>query len=449
MLKKFANLRINFVITFFGAALIILMIKLTPLLLPSYYFNFSTLLGGGSEPFIVDPPGVTGKKLCELMRAQGVSEKSFNQHINCSIEFIASSSNKPLFSTEETDKIYNTIISSDAEVRAAIDQAATTVTIEQLSDDKIKDFAADDQNVSDLRDAIVQHYVDQFTPVINGGSKKVDKKLNELLKTNTGNQAEEDSTEEFQPRNLSPDTVDRVIRAHQTLKPQLTSDAFAHQVGPIKKSSVDKILKETMSRDDFASNISQSYIDNFTDGLQEKIKQAFAQFQIVGGKEHDREVIFNEIKKVSLSYYVISILVRLAPVILFGLITGALFGRDELLSISLAGALAAFLLSWPLMLMWDQLVSLTWQSKRNTFLLFYAAYIFSYLMVAYSSAIFGGWLTERAGLQPIVRRAQAPANVALSFTWHEVAASLTGTVVTNVLLYGWHLIIASSAATHS
>lgn len=449
MLTKFADLRINFVITFFGAALIMLMIKVTPLLLPSYYFNFSTLLGGSSEPFIVDPPGVTGKKLCELMRAHGISESSFKQHISCDVNFAESGATKSLFSPEEADKIYDAIIASDANVRAAIAQAASDVTVKQLSDDDIRTLAAGDRSLSDVQDAILEHYTEQFTPVINNGSASVVSKLDELLKTNTTNEAEEGPTNELRLKKLSPDTINRIIDAHQMLKPQLTSDALARDIGPIKKSSVDKILKASTIRDDIAFGVPQFYVGSFTDRLHKKIEQAFAHFQIASGKEHDREVLFKEIQRVSLGHYIISILVRLVPVILFGFVTGALFGRDELLSISLAGALAAFLLSWPLMLMWDRLVSFTWQSKRETFLLFYAVYIFSYLMTAYSFAMFGMWCIERAGLRPMMRRAQEPVNLALSFTWQKVAGTLMGAVVINAMLYGWNLIIASNAPTQS
>lgn len=449
MLTKFTNLRINFVITFFGAALIMLIIKVTPLLLPRYYFNFSTLLGGGSEPFMVDPPGVTGKKICELMRAHGISESSFNQHISCDINFAESGANKSVISAEEVDKIYDTIIASDASVRAAIAQAASAVAIKQLSDDDIRTLAADDRSLSDVQDAILQHYTDQFARVINDGSASVVAKLDELLKINTTNEAQERPTNDLQLKKLSPDTVSRIVQAHQTLKPQLTSAAFARDIGPIKKSSVDKILKAGAVREDIPSGVPQFYVNSFTDELHQKIDRAFAQFQIASGKERDRELLFKEIQKESLGHYIVSILVRLAPVVLFGFITGAIFGREELLSISLAGALAAFLLSWPLMLMWDRLVSFTWQSKRETFLLFYAVYIFSYLMTAYSFAMFGRWCIERAHLRPLMQRAQEPTEVTLSFTWQKVAGTLMGAVVTNAMLYGWNLIIASNAPTHS
>ena len=58
--------------------------------------------------------------------------------------------------------------------------------------------------------------------------------------------------------------------------------------------------------------------------------------------------------------YAISILFRLTPVIVFAFVLGALLGKGELLSISVSAAFASFLLCWPLILNWDQLVNERW-----------------------------------------------------------------------------------------
>src|SRR5688572_17738751 len=78
----------NFLIAFAGAALIIFAIKVTPLLLPAkYYFSFSSIMGSGTEPFIVDTPGVTGKKLCAVLEKYDIPKERF-QHVNCTLDYL-------------------------------------------------------------------------------------------------------------------------------------------------------------------------------------------------------------------------------------------------------------------------------------------------------------------------------------------------------------------------
>ena len=68
--------RVNFAITFLGAFLLMFLIRLTGLLPSQYYFSFSKLVAGDRGPFLVDPPSVTGAKLCELLRANGISPET-------------------------------------------------------------------------------------------------------------------------------------------------------------------------------------------------------------------------------------------------------------------------------------------------------------------------------------------------------------------------------------
>src|SRR5262249_25505499 len=103
MLAKLVEFRVNLLITFFCAALLILLIKATRLLLPAKsFFDFSKLVGGSSEPFIVDPPGVTGQKLCELIAKYGVPPDSFRKRIACDEDY----ENLEPFTAEEVDEIY-------------------------------------------------------------------------------------------------------------------------------------------------------------------------------------------------------------------------------------------------------------------------------------------------------------------------------------------------------
>src|SRR5437588_5539727 len=64
--------RVSVPIVLAGAALIIALVRLTALLPEKYYFRFSTLVGSDRSPFIVEPPGVTYARLCDIVRKRHV-----------------------------------------------------------------------------------------------------------------------------------------------------------------------------------------------------------------------------------------------------------------------------------------------------------------------------------------------------------------------------------------
>ena len=149
---------------------------------------------------------------------------------------------------------------------------------------------------------------------------------------------------------------------------------------PIRKSSIDAILADTFMRSDLSERIEGYYLSRMLTALRGVMVSTFRAHQLApGGKmDRDRSLMFSEINKFSYIDYVVSVLVRLAPVLIFGIVAGILFGPSELFSISFAGGFAAFLLTWPLMLMWDTLVSSSWVNKKELFFAFYAAYIVSF-----------------------------------------------------------------------
>ena len=117
-----------------------------------------------------------------------------------------------------------------------------------------------------------------------------------------------------------------------------------------------------------------------------------------------------------------------------------------MLSIGIAGALAAFLLSWPLMLMWDHLVQSTWQDKKTTFLAFYAAYVAAFFLTARASALLGAKLRQQThGVEP---EDLAPGETPQEFqiNWSKVMTNLAGAAIINLLVFAANVIIPLQAS---
>jgi hypothetical protein len=216
---------------------------------------------------------------------------------------------------------------------------------------------------------------------------------------------------------------------------------------PIRKSSIDAILADTFMRSDLSERIKGYYLSRMLTALRGVMVSTFRAHQLApGGKmDRDRSLMFSEINKFSYIDYVVSVLVRLAPVLIFGIVAGILFGPSELFSISFAGGFAAFLLTWPLMLMWDTLVSSSWVNKKELFFAFYAAYIVSFFLVARCGAILGIWLRSIVGLARLPESAQEKIDTGIRMTWREVVVNIMGAGVINILVYAWNVTLPLSA----
>jgi len=122
----------------------------------------------------VDPPGITGKKLCELMNEHRISQKSFNGLILCTLNFADSeteSTNRPAFSREEVDEIYTLALRTDPAARSAIIEAVKRGKIEPLTDAEVRRFAIQEKSTSALFEQIYDHYSTQVSSLVGAGPR--------------------------------------------------------------------------------------------------------------------------------------------------------------------------------------------------------------------------------------------------------------------------------------
>src|SRR5262245_54105715 len=176
-----------------------------------------------------------------------------------------------------------------------------------------------------------------------------------------------------------------------------------------------------------------------------QLREAFAAHEIAPkARQEARQLMFRQISTAGLGEYLIAVAVRLLPVIVFGLVLGFIFGRTELASIGLAAAVTAFLLSWPLMLMWEKLVGYQWQAQRPLFMLFYTVYIFSFFVTARMSAVWGAGL--RNVVSPLPLGGSIGQSEAAVVTSREVVINILAGIITNAVVYGWNVLLPLTAA---
>jgi hypothetical protein len=426
VLAKLSDLKVNFLIVFVGAPLIILAIKAAGLLLPpKYYFSFSKLVAGSSEPFIVDPPGITAKKLCEVLAREAIPRSAFYGRIRtCDRDY-----ERP-FTREERDRIYDVAIRSDAEIRTAYREAEASDPPQPLSDERVREIAAGKSSVADAIQAVTDYYLNEIGRMFNAYDADRIAALYEPPDALDTMPDEDDNR-----RKLSDDVVAQIVRAHTTVRNDLAGINFAQRIQPIKKSALDEILSHQDGSKNVGPRISLYYTDQVDDFVRSTITNGFARYNLT----INRKVVFEEINKFSWANYLLSALVRLTPVFLFGLLCGMLFGRAEIFSASLAGGLAAFLLSWPLILMWDRLVQGSWTDKKWLFFSFYAAYVVSFFLTARCAAVIGARLREHL---PAIRGKIADGGV----TWRDIAINTAGALAINAVVYAWNVYLPLSSA---
>jgi hypothetical protein len=456
-LQEIKAFRGNFLIAFAGAALIIFLIKVTPLLLPAkYYFSFSSLMGSDTEPFIVEPPGVTGQKLCALLEKYDIPKDRFARQIDCSLDYVketkARSSIEAPFLPQEKDKIYTVALQSDSQLRSDIGAALQSPEITLPTAADVNAIVSQSGSVSRAFDKLFGSYKSTLDAAVNGAvSEKVksafaaDLEASNRRAQSSGSEGEDDSESVGGVTNPLPDAMRaKILEAFHKASARLDQAQLASAVAPITKSEVDRAIAESYGWygiDDslvgyYKRALSDHYVHNV---LMEEFKASGLD---VKTPDEERRLIYAEINKFSWENYVIAILVRLAPVVIIGILLGIVFGQSELLSIGVAGAMAAFLLSWPLMLMWDRLVQSSWQDKKTTFLLFYAAYVAAFFITARASALIGAKVHEKTS---IGARLATAGGAPKEISWLSIATNVVASIFANVAVYIGNVIIPLQA----
>ncbi len=456
MLRYLLAFRVNIAIVFLGAFSVMALIKLSSYLPAKYYFSFSKLFAGASEPFIVDPPSVTGAKLCALMSKHNLSPGDIGRSIDCSAKLEVQSavpSGTALFEPAEIDRIYSTALRTDPQLRQALVNTGSGFNPEPLAPEKLDEILSTSGSVNEAYRRIWETYSNalysRLDDAIGRGVKTVfgDVRVREAPQAAAG-QGGTGSGDEVKLKGLSDDETQRIRRAHQAFLADLAASGIGAKASPLTKTKVDEIIKTAYSADSIQYGVTGHYRDTIIGGTEALLRSKFSDAGVTPvAEEQARRILFQELVKDGLNNYIIATLIRLVPVLIIGLVLGFMFGRAELLSSAFAGALAAFLLTWPIMLMWDRMVQSTWHDQKLMFMGFYAVYIISFFLTAKVGALIG--IRAREGAPGHITGTIDRETAAISLkgvSWGELATNIVIGLLANGAVAAWNLVIPLSAA---
>lgn len=425
--------RVNAVLLFAGAFLIIGAIQLTALLPEKYYFRFSNLVSSESSPFMVEPPGVTYAKLCELVRLNRLEKPTFAAALDCSD---VGASAGPSYGLTHEDAIYRAAYVNDASIRRWLANADKDFQPTPLSQEDLVSIIDDSSSLgqaiaeieNQYRSQVYEHFKDATEAQLEGGFASLPDEAPDYEEPET-------------PSSIDDSTRNLLLASHEAVAAQV---AVPHEavIAPITKSDIDKFISYASSRDDVISSVAGYYLDQLAQQYDELIKSGIKQAGI--DRDADSRKVDRAMMSAGLGNYLIAVLVRIAPVLIFGLVIGLIFGPTEIGTAALASALAALLLAWPVILMWDRLVSYEWQDRRALFLAFYVLYILSFYATGRLGAILGVKLRSRVPQNWLLHA--EPAVAAAPAMSHSIAKDLLLFVATNATLYVANVFASSLTA---
>lgn len=450
MLRHILLLRVNLAILVIGAFGIIFSIKLTSLLPSQNDFSFSKLVVGDTGPFLVNPPSVSGHRLCEILKKHLISPEQVSLGpVDCNLVREDSGDPKPreAFSQEAIDQIYATAIKSDYDLRSHLVGVAPQLNFAAMSEDELNRMLEEARTLDHAFERLKYFYNNQVRENLGQSVRRAVEKLYASLPKHP---VEEGMTETLRSQlpPLSAEQRSRITAISHSMPAKLRETIGNITLVEIGKPDVEAILKTASGIRDISNGVTKHYLDQMTQGVNDRLEEAFEAAGLKRiGKQEARRKLFSELSEAGIRKYVIAVLIHLSPVLLFGVLLGFIFGRPEFLSIAAAAALAAFLLSWPLMLMWDRLVGAQWATQKPLFMVFYAFYILSFFITARLGAVFGALMrTKVVGRKEVLIATGGRSFSIEAVTWNEFGINLLTGVVINAAVYAWNIIIPMTIA---
>ena len=433
--RELLNIRVNFIIVFIGAFLVIFLIKLTSLLPAQYYFNFSKLIGSDTSPFLVDPPSVNTTKLCAVLKKNRIDPGSIPTVGNCKKQ------PKPVadsLSKDQIDLVYELAFKTDTEIKSGFGQAAKTFQVQPMTEEAFDEILSQSGTPASAFTSI-EYAVDKV--ISNHFEQMVGPQIASAF---AGIRDPVIAPQIQQPaKQLSNNDIIKIKQAYLAFIAQFqNSHPDKTIIASIKKSYLDENIAAMYSSNSVQAIVYNYYLNQIKDPAIAKLRQTFEQKGLVWNEQKKKKILYEAVLKGGIANYGIAIAVRIIPVLLFGFVLGIIFGRYEFFSISLAGAFAAFLLSWPVILLWDTVVQSSWHEKKNIFLIFYLLYISAFFLTARVGAMFGILLHRTMPEALIIRPTTVgEASTISAISFKEISFNLIAGLLVNSVVYAFNLVI--------
>lgn len=169
---------------------------------------------------------------------------------------------------------------------------------------------------------------------------------------------------------------------------------------------------------------SDSYLDlrEIAEGRDPRIEKSF-EYYVSLSKSADIKFVASSIVKNDNFSFVVSIILKLMPAFLAGIVVCMASKTQDFMSASFAMGSLAFILCWPVILLWDSVVSSAWQDSKLMFYILYGCYIIGYFTSCYVGCAIGTKMlsTLDKGMQPI------------SLDWPKVIGAAISTTLTSLV----------------
>jgi hypothetical protein len=374
------------------------------------------MVKGSDEPFVVEPPSVTGTRLCQLLHKYGIdpqdSRRYFEISTNCDETFAEQGDKKaqPIALSKSTkDTLYRRSFQIDREAlnklnsdvalrikamtNAELNQLIKSSASPQFAFHKIQEYYKNLLSQED-QSALRPYIEETFRNTIPSDStNQKTETLNEEQDNNSVSAGQADS-------GLSQKDIALITAAHDRFIKMFLSEDFSKNAG-INVSDVDQILSHVSYSNELGRGIYDFYRGKADAALERDLRTAFREKGLGLLPAELRSALITEIYQASITSYIVSTLARIMPVFIVAILFGLYFGRLEINSISFAAAFAAFLLIWPIILLWDNVVVSKWSDYKQIFFLVYAGYIVTFGVTGRAGALLGAFLQDKFGWQPI------------------------------------------------
>lgn len=459
-------LRVDLVYLFLAAVVTVFLIKLTSLLPASLYFNFSSSFSSDMGAFLIPRPVLEARQQCELARAKGFAFKP------CPTDETVD-----LLDDEQRKLLAQAVI----EVQSMHMQGGSVVLdsfqnprdLAELTDEIESELGYRD-SLADFRDirlrtvagsvsgGFVQAISDRFDVLVPSQQATED-----FQAENDGGQPVEDvavdgeesggppgtgdpgvdmdgapGTEDIGPADAMNDETDpalasasqKLARAENSLLAGLQRNHVAIQAATLPE--IEKLLAGS-------SYIwaAREAVDNYFAGrVADALRPAFEDSIRSAGLDIDRTK--SEMERAVIAQtgwqYALALLIRLATPFAAAALLAMVAGAGMRLSIAVGCAFSAFVLAWPVVLLWNGVVEASYRDLRGIFIAFYIAYVASFFTLGWFGATVGAILHQQfripysrqmdesphlAGVRALAR--QIPFQVLLNFLTNGVTLALS------------------------
>lgn len=346
-------------------------IKLTSLLPQGYYFSFASAFSEDLGAFIIPRPLLAAKQQCELEIAKGVSFR------NCAAITTDNVS-------EDNEKKRQAVIQAAMETQAKIGRdGKLEVNIEATEDGRTPEetIVQIEQTLSQpggFLMALDNYVLNGITSPFWNLETQVRSRFDQLYQEPSAAEPDMDPEVAKSRRALAERIYaarERFLAAVRAKQPILVSGITLEQAEKAARDNLNeyRVFSKMFSESDaqFRDLINPIYMSTLRDaGLDP------------GSKSREVDLAAAQQSGQYITALLIRLFVPLVVVFVWVLLTG---DRDRT-SMCFGTAFAAFILAWPVAVLWSSIVSESYHELRPMFLGFYCAYVASYLTAGFLGA---------------------------------------------------------------